>query len=369
MTRALVVGGFEASGHDSLEQSLVEYATELKVDVETFRWRDIVAIDDHPIFHLHRIGQQQELPTLSLLLEAEWIDRALHLDLGFELPDLSAYTTILSVHPWSSSIVGSELVRTRNRSTTLVDVTGDFAPFPRSSHKRIDLYCGAGPARPMSLRDVGRCLTTGVPVRRSFECHSEADKQDWVLVNAGRDGWSLRTALEQLPSLVKKVKPSRIYIAGTKSSTRLSGLGEAELHHIVSDDLSSLMQQCRWVLTKASGPPVAEALASRAIPIVYPSGIHWEDDNADRLVAREVCSSIDNLSADDLKFEDRRARVAARKQTLRAAMNIWAASDRTTVSEMSDQIPHFDLSALSGGESILPETSRLLQVALRDWLS
>ena len=68
--KALIVGGFEPSGHDAIASALLTEGEARGHQVIEFQWRDVIkSIALHPVFNLHRLGTSLGAPKLSKILD------------------------------------------------------------------------------------------------------------------------------------------------------------------------------------------------------------------------------------------------------------------------------------------------------------
>jgi hypothetical protein len=133
-----------------------------------------------------------------------------------------------------------------------------------------------------------------------------------MAVNCGADGWFLDRALSELPRIVAATRCNHVtMLLGAQTN-----LDESVLRSLAADvaavagssDISAVLSDSQFLLTKAGGAPVAEALGADAIPILLDSGVPWEDEARIRLIAANA--GLDGLSpllSDDIQRERWRA--------------------------------------------------------------
>ena len=369
MLRCLVISGFEPSGHDSVATSLID-ATPTKVESSLFMWRDVrPKLSRHPFFHVHRelVGQQQILHPSVLGSPA--IHDALADDLQSVLP-LDGVGLILSTHPYSTAIARREVRRRFLHEVRIVDVHTDYSRFPVVDESDADLFCGRFPRRIRDLR--ARLHVTGIPVTVP---PSEEGTGSGLLLHAGSGGWALEHALPHLRTVAEWCGEGPIGVCAEKS---LAGRIELMTGRRVrierpGQPYGSLFSRYRYVLTKASGPPVSYAHATGAIPILYRTGVAWEDEAAVELVAANLAapawfppSLMEKVGPQDFCPDLPRERTLAR----RAASAVWAAAlDDAAVTPSGDvSDPPASLLELLGQAAEdrgLPRAASVVAAALR----
>ncbi len=127
---------------------------------------------------------------------------------------------------------------------------------------------------------VFRCAERSPPGRRA---------PGTLAVNCGSDGWFAERALAALPALASAVGATEVVLlagdrlqADPRDLTRL----RADVRVVEGQpDVSAEVSRARYLITKAGGAPVAEALACGTVPILLSSGVSWEDEALARLVS------------------------------------------------------------------------------------
>lgn len=297
--RVLIVGGFEESGHDQRSRALAEEGADRGHVVREWRWRDQLPIDAHPVFHLHRIGVQHGAPHLSGLLYYPGLPAALERDLAKHLP-VSSADVVVSTHSWSMAI-SSRALEMAKSNALLVDCHGDFTPGPAAVSPRVDAYVGAIISRSLPLPARNRIWLTGPPVRESFSRGVPGvQRHNFLTVIGGASSWFIEEIAPVVQLLADATRPDRVLvlsknpdsIARWKAVLRLPAALEAE-YIAGREDISDLLLQSRWLVTKASGAAVAEGLACGCRVICIPSGVFWEDEARAHLAANGAVAAID----------------------------------------------------------------------------
>lgn len=263
------------------------------------------------------------------MLDFDGIGNALALDLVEYLPDLSSYDAIISAHPWSTVIVAACLLQRHTNDPMLVDCHGEFAPFPVSVHPRVDLYVGGRIQRSLPWKIRARCVPTGIPVRRQFDARG-VPKQNKLVVMLGADGRSDAGVAECLPAIIRAVKPDTIVVlSGYQFRQEIWQEAGPELDRTISfvsdrDDVSDILADTKWLLTKASGSPVAEGFVSGCHVLCFASGVFWEDEARAYLSAERVvfpvgpADCLGDVVVDDIALN------AIADQCSSANENIWS---------------------------------------------
>lgn len=298
--RALIVGGFEPSGHDSKQKAMEEGAQRSSIEYRSFTWRTVVDTG-HPVFHLHRIGARSGMPGLASLLDDSRIADALTHDVGDDL-DLSDTDVVVSVHPWSTMICAS-VIRREGLDVLLVDLHGEFSPgpIPLVRVDEVGLFVGVEMVASLSPTMRRRVRRTGVPVRSQF-----ADGVDDIFprraltVSCGHGGWSIDAAMPTVRLMVDRTEPREIFCVGAVPPA-VADLGEKR-HLTVTpcgsaSSIALALRQSRYAVTKASGTNIAECLSSGTVAVCPPSGVFWEDE------ARAYLSAIGAIVPSELAGE------------------------------------------------------------------
>lgn len=368
--RCLVIGGFEPSGHDTTEEAIVEAGRERNFQIDILRWRDLAPeLGTHPMFTAHRYAAGRNAATVAGLLDEEWIARLLAEDLASCIP--LGFDTYVSVHPWSSTVCAEALVRSGKDRATLIDYTSEFSAFPLVVHDRVNAYLGGGAVRPLEPKYRARCSSVGVAVPRRFHASADGGMRDSrLVVSAGSDGWAISAMLPSVSLLAETLAPKNIVLLAPTpeavTAWKRHDIANARIAEGITD-ISALLKESRWYLSKGGGTAVAEGLVARCEGFVASSGIFWEEDSSMFLAAHGVIALVGRMSRLD---ED--ARRHERNRCLTAASSVWEcvrtgsipqANARelevlTALIERSDDIPE---------DGTIPSTTRMLRQRLRDW--
>lgn len=381
--RALLVGGFEFSGHDAISEALYEAGKKLNIDITDLRWKDIVpGLEDHPVFHVHRIAAGQGASELAAIMDESSLWDSLATDLAKYL-DIEEYDPIISVHPWSTYILAQK-IKGKRWSKKLIDVNVDFARFPIFTSPEITGYFGAGPIKPLQARYRRRCHRVGVPVRNQFLQTKQDTRTDSLIVSGGSDGFSAAQLSRVIPKVVKAVHPEAIILlAPTKTSNefwkkyvRRSGLSCDIV--VGLRDISQLLRRSKWILTKASGPGLAEAFVAGCEIFLADSGVFWEAEAREYLA---LCGAAIPVGVED-SDEDIQKRLLEgapnrdlfSSQCASAAVDIWElvleglpqqtvnSNEIEAVNQIRSRLSHNKLN------KILSQTSQVLESLLDDWI-
>lgn len=308
-----VLGGFERSGHDAAAEAVVGAVERRGHACTELRWRDITDLDQLLIFHLHRVGVRTSVPWLSAFSEDSAVVAALVDDLCFLLgDDIAGYDAVLSVHPWSTLVAAKLLA---DSGATLVDCHVEFSSFPITPVGRATWHTGTWAAKTVVPSVLRSLRTVGVPIRSSFVSGNK--RVGSLAVNCGADGWFLDQVLSELPRIVAATRCDHVtMLIGTQSNLDERVLRSLAVDVTVvagSSDVSAVLSESQFLLTKAGGAPVAEALGAGTIPILLDSGVPWEDEARVRLVAANAALDGESpLLSDDIQRERWRAGDSAR---------------------------------------------------------
>jgi hypothetical protein len=305
MRMVTIVGGFERSGHDAAAAALEEVCRAAGVQVRSFNWREHLDLDELLIFHLHRVGVRAGVDGLTALAETLPVQEALVKDLGPALPhDLGDTDAVLSVHPWSSMVLDRTLGHDLAR---LIDCHVEFSSFPVRPLPRATWQTGTWAPKPALPSQRVKHRRIGIPVRRAFAPRSKAPGA--LAVNCGSDGWFAERALAALPALVEAAGATEVVLlAGNQLEAEPDHIDrlQADVRIVEGQsDVSAEVSSARYLVTKAGGAPVAEALACGTVPILLSSGVSWEDEALARLVSSGAAVSAQSPTlAADLALHD-----------------------------------------------------------------
>jgi hypothetical protein len=250
-----------------------------------FNWRDHLDLDELLVFHLHRVGVRAGVDGLTALAETPPVQEALVDDLAPVLPhDLRDSDAVLSVHPWSSMVLDRAIGRDLAR---LIDCHVEFSSFPVRPLAHAIWQTGTWAPRPAVPAERVKHRRTGIPVRQAFAARPKSPGA--LAVNCGSDGWFAERALAALPALVSAVGATEVVLlAGERlqADPRKVARLQADVRVVEGQsDISAEASRARYLVTKAGGAPVAEALACGTVPILLCSGVSWEDEALARLVS------------------------------------------------------------------------------------
>lgn len=368
-----VLGGFERSGHDAAAESLVAAAKSIGISVTELRWRDLIDLEDLLLFHLHRTGSAPARQSYEALTTDPQLQDAIVSDLRRYLPDVvGGSDSVVSTHPWSTRIAATCLAK----DSFIVDAHVEFTPFPVQFFEGVDLYTGAWMPHRVRASYSRRLLPIGIPVRRSFS-PGEQKIPGSLAVNCGAGGWFAETAVDYLPVIQRspRVGSVTLLLAAPNEALvarALSVCTDADVNVVSGlSDVGHVVSKSEFILTKAGGAPVAEALAAGCLPVLIPSGVSWEDDAMMRLAyhgvavtASEFAQGVDRSRsgaalADELGARIRDAagtiiQLANERQTAAGQRQPWI------VGELRDRAEH---DARSG---ILPSATRRLLELIRE---
>lgn len=369
MRRFLVVGGFEPSGHDSTAEAVIETGVKRGHQVDCLKWRDHIALADHPMFVSHREAAARGAPEIAGMLDESWIGDVLSADLADRIP--LGYDGYVSVHPWSSKICGAALQD--DPTPKLFDYHSDFGPFPVVVDDRIDAYLGGGRIRALNPRVRSRCHRVGVAVPRRFHHVPEpAARANRLIVSAGRDGWAVNAMQPAVRELASRLGPAEIILLAPSEEAQRSWAPMNIMGaRTVTDctDVSGCLKDARWYLSKGGGTAVAEGLAAGCLGFVAASGIFWEDEAAEHLHAKGVVADANSPNPSS-QFQPGNVE-AARAECIGAADALWKVVEQggpahsnelelTILTELSKRVAGL-------GDNPLPRTTDVLRQRLAAW--
>ena len=373
MARHLVIGGFERSGHDATTEAVVEAGRLRGHDVDTLIWRDrIPRLEEHPMFVSHRHAAAHGASGIAGLLDEPWIGAALAADLAAHIPD--GYDAYICVHPWSSLIAATAL--DQDSAGMLVDYHSDFGAFPVIDHPRITAYLGGGRPRALAPAIRSRCHSIGVAVPRRFHeglgDSSAVERPARLVVSAGSDGWAVRAMCDAARALAAHLTPQEVVLLAPSEDAREAwsnaGVPWARIES-GRKDIAPLLRDARWYLSKGGGTAVAEGMAAGCEGFVSRSGIFWEDEAAEYLLARGVVVLIEAIGVRG-SYDDRQ--VAEVRQNCReAADHLWTLVEAGLPRRYDDHeagiIDELLRQLAAYGTDPLPETSGQLAKNLAAW--
>lgn len=374
--RAIVLGGFEPSGHDAASMALLEAGLSRGHSVAMFNWRDVVPCAAHPLFHVHRVAVEMSAPSVAGLLDDPRITDALCGDLAGLVPlDLDC---CISTHPWST-VIAATAFEASGASTLLIDSHGEFTPGPLhvTCRDRVDLFVGMTAAAAHPTRVLNRTRLTGVPVRAAFALPPNgARARSGVTLNAGTEHWALNTSLTLTESVLKSSSVRQLFVIGPRSEQidRWAATCDVKVaYRDTGNEIADALRSSKLVITKASGSMVAEAVACEAIPLYVRSGVFWEDDARAALSASGVGLTGSDLCR--LALVDYEACQRLGGSCRGAGNSIWAEIEclaerrPRTRSPLSSALADTLLAPLDDfADSDLAATSTAFAEVTRDWL-
>lgn len=286
MKKVLLTYGYHESGHYSAVNALREELESRGITSETCNlWtKKSPTIDAlFTIFRAFAVKRVKNVP--DFLISNELLDIFAE-ELPFDT-DLSTYDAIISTHQYSTSILAAHKQKQECESL-LLHVHTNYTPFPLRTHPLIDFYTGATPREDSEDGIHKKLIATGIPVRRAFRYNGEP-KEKKIIVLGGADGFG---EIEKIAEFTTKInsnyelqivcgRNTKVYDELRKRFPSLHVLG-------FIDDLSGYFNRAEFVITKASGLTVAEALNCECIPIFPPPILSWEDEAAKYLCAQGV---------------------------------------------------------------------------------
>lgn len=382
--RTMVVSGFEPSGHDAVATALWEEGASRGHDVVVHNWGSIFPeVARHPLFNLPRICTMHGVPELAVLLDEKQLWNAIVTDFVDHI-NLTGFDVIICVHLWSTMIVAEKL-KSADLDSKLIDVSGEFSRFPVVINDRVDAYVGGGSVAPLPPKIRGRCHSLGVPVRQGFISHGKEARKEHLVVSSGTDGWSSNQLAKVLPKVVRALNPRRVLLLAPNATSRavwekaISAAPDQiyEIKYRVTD-ISGLLRNSRWFLTKASGPGAAEGFAAGCELILAATGVFWEDDARSDLLSLLAATPVDvSIEDDELAFLARRGasnRKLLAERCIQAAASVWQlieegcpqrnvdANDLTIVGSILSRLSE------GQGESPLNDSVRMFAGLLEDWI-
>jgi UDP-N-acetylglucosamine:LPS N-acetylglucosamine transferase len=322
MKKTLLVYGFHESGHYKAVKSLEEELASRGRLYETINiWRNKSKTVDElfAIFRIFAANGVKDVPaflTSPKLLE----------NLAKELPisqNLNEYDSIISTHHYSSFVLAEQ--KTLQKSgATLIDVHTNYTSFPLVEHKNIDYYVGAIPKIDVSERTRNKLVAAGIPVRKAFQ-YDGTPKEKIVLIMGGADGFG---ELEKIANFTKLLPNNYGYFifCGRNDKVYKQLKRKFSQHSVLGykEDLSSYLKQAMFVITKASGVTVAEAMNAKCIPIFAPPILCWEDEAAKYLSANGAGLYLPDFGANSVKAVKLLMKSKEQQALMKTKMNEFA---------------------------------------------
>ncbi len=283
MKKILLVYGYHKSGHYHAVRALEEETSRRGLESEI---RNIFAQKSKTVdqlFTIFRTFAAKGVKSVpNFLIAPEFLTTLANLP--FDIP-LDQYCGIISTHPYSSAVLAVQKAKQKT-NTPLLSVHTDYTPFPLAIHPEINWYVGAIRKESSETKIQKRSVETGIPIRTVFR-YDGTPKQKQVLIIGGADGFGelekIAHFATNLPSAYEIVvlcgRNNDAYERIRKDIPRCSVLGYVE-------DISPHFKSAPFVITKASGLTITEALSAECIPILAPPILSWEDE-AGRYIASQ----------------------------------------------------------------------------------
>ncbi len=300
MKPVLLTYGYHKSGHYSAVRALEEELDSRGVATETRNlWEGKTETIDRlfTIFRAFAAKSVKKVP--DFLISSELFDLFAQ-EMPFDI-DLHTYEGVISTHHYSTSLLAAHKQK-QGCSVPLLHVHTDYTPFPLRTHHLIDFYTGATPRDDAEINIHNRVVATGIPVRKSFH-YDGTPKEKRILILGGADGFGeLEKITEFAAQLDPAYEPQIICGRNTEVYTRLKQRFSSHQVFGFVEDLSEHFNRAEFVITKASGLSVSEALNCECIPIFPPPIRIWEDDAARYLCAQGAGVCIPQLNATGVKL-------------------------------------------------------------------
>ncbi len=320
--KVLLTYGYHESGHFTAVKALEEELASRGCEFETMGiWAEKSPTIDR-LFTIFRSFAAEDVKRVpDFLISQELLD-----NLAKEhpaKPNLTDYEAVISTHPYSSFVL-AEAKREQESDTVLVNVHTDYTPFPIIVHSSIDYHVGALPRDDATKLTLPKMIATGIPVRKNFHYDGTA-KQQTVLVMGGADGFG---KIKPILSMMEKLPQDYSYVVFCGRNIQLQNQLQQEFpqHTFASfiEDPSPYFKSAKFIITKASGLTLTEALNSECIPIFAPPILFWEDEAAKYLSTQGAGLYLPDFgeystqaSTQLLKSEDQQALIRNRMRLLR----------------------------------------------------
>lgn len=381
MKKVLLVYGYHKSGHYSAVRALEEELEGRGVTSEIYNlWEGKAKTIDElfTIFRAFAANGVKKVP--DFLITPELLDIFVE-ELPFD-KNLSAYDTIISTHQYSSSFIAAQKIK-QGCDIPLIHVNVNFTPFPFRTHPKINFYAGAVPREDADNTLYQKIVATGIPVRKAFQ-NAKTSKEKLILILGGADGFG---EIEKIAKFATNINPSyeKNIICGRNIMVyeQLKKRFPSKQIFGYVEDLSEQFRKAEFVITKASGLTVAEALNCECIPIFPPPILFWEDDAARYVSAQGagVClpdfgqTSIKTINAlinsEDIKEAFReRGRSLAKPHAAKDIVDLIY-SPRKIIppndqAKMVEEMKNYRATFSSAQD--LPKLAKYLTEQIEDWL-
>jgi processive 1,2-diacylglycerol beta-glucosyltransferase len=303
MKRILLLYGFHESGHLSICKALKEEIESYNYEVVLLTIWNQKFITVNKLFSIFRKCVQYRLDYFPHFLLDDDLLHTFSQDIQINI-NLSDFDLIISTHPYTSFVV-AECIKQNNFLTPLIDFHTDFTPFPVVEHEKISYHIGMFPKMVNKLSTVSKSIISFLPVSQRFYDLDTSEKENKIVIMGGADGFghiedSLNWALDVFTN------HEIVVLCG-----RNQELFEILTHrftnnniHILgySENVEKYLHKAKFIISKASGSTIAEALVMNAIPIFAPSDLPWERDAAMQLNHLHIGISIRCFSKEEGEY-------------------------------------------------------------------
>lgn len=360
MKKVLLTYGYHKSGHYSAVSALREELESRGMTSETCNLWDEKSPTIDALFTIFRTFAVKGVKNVpDFLISNELLDL-----FAEELPfdkDLDTYDAIISTHQYSTSVLAAHK-QNQDCKTSLIHVHTNYTPFPLRTHPLIDFYTGATPREDSGDRIHKKLIATGIPVRRVFR-YDGKPKEKKIIILGGADGFG---EIEKIVEFATKLNSNyKLQIVCGRNNEVYEKLRKKfPGSHVQGfiDDLSGYFNRAEFVITKASGLTIAEALNCECIPLFPPPILSWEEEAAKYLCAQGVGVCLPKFDSTSAKIINELLNSDNYKQTLRQRIQEHAKPD--AAKRIVDLIePKSTIEILSNPqEAMIPEMRRYHKV-------
>lgn len=300
MKRILLTYGYHKSGHYSAVRAIEEELESRGISSETCNLWNGKAKTIDALFTIFRAFAAKGVKKVPDFLISYKLLDLFSEELPFNI-DLHAYDGIISTHQYSSSVLAAH--KSRQQCTTpLIHVHTNYNPFPIRTHPNINFYTGATPKEDAGVDLHQRIVATGIPVRKAFR-YDKKPKEKQIVILGGADGFG---EIEKIANFAAKIDSRyELHIVCGRNVAAFEELRKRFPSHQVFgyvEDLSEQFSRAEFVITKASGLTIAEALNCECIPIFPPPILSWEDEAARYLCSQGVGVCIPEFDNTSIKI-------------------------------------------------------------------
>lgn len=343
MKSASIIYGYHESGHYFVAKAIAELIPESIAHKSYNLWKDQSPTIDY-MFDLFRGVEKHGLEIFPDFLNNKEILDILSKEIVVSNEILDS-DMIICTHPYSSYVVAENL---RNEKTLLISVHTDFTEFPVITHPRIDIYTGVFKKRELSATLNHKSRIMGLPVKKSF---LPGSKDGTILVLGGSDGFGqIESVYKWLRSFVDE--KNIVVITGRNENLEKKLKKEHAYANVVgfTEDIFKYFRSADFVVSKASGSTISEAIVSECIPLFVPSKLPWEEEASINLAGRGVgiklnMDKIDNRIINEL-MNNSSLRDLYLKRIRDFKRNVYTSKinelfylDRTRLSELNEIFP------------------------------